>query len=150
MIIRRKVNRHFTTVPNEPITDEGLSFEALGLLTYLLSRPDNWRVCIEHLKGRGSIGRDKAYRLLVDLMNRGYIIRRQVREAESQQFGAYEYVVYDEPQRALEKKERGSEPLPENPETEPLPEKPLPAEPSPQANLPGTQCRQGDRSIKPL
>ena len=131
MIIRRKVNRHFTTVPNEPITDEGLSFEALGLLTYLLSRPDNWRVCIEHLKGRGSIGRDKAYRLLVDLMNRGYIIRRQVREAESQQFGAYEYVVYDEPQRALEKKERGSEPLPENPETEPLPEKPLPAEPYP-------------------
>ena len=52
MIIRRKVNRHFTTIPNEPIIDEGLSFEALGLLTYLLSRPDNWRVCVEHLKGR--------------------------------------------------------------------------------------------------
>ena len=88
-------------------------------------------ITLEHLKGRESIGRDKAYRLLVDLMNRGYIIRRQVRKAESQQFGAYEDVVYDEPQRALEKKERGSEPLPENPETEPLPEKPLPAEPYP-------------------
>ena len=56
-------------------------------------------------RARGSIGRDKAYRLLVDLMNRGYIIRRQVRDAESKQFGVYEYVVYDEPQRALKKKE---------------------------------------------
>jgi hypothetical protein len=46
MIIRRKVNRHFTTVPNEPVNDEGLSFEALGLLTYLLSRPDDWQVCV--------------------------------------------------------------------------------------------------------
>ncbi len=132
MIIRRKVNRHFTTIPNEPITDEGLNFEALGLLTYLLSRPDNWRVCVEHLKGRGSIGRDKAYRLLVDLMHRGYVIRQQARDAESKQFGAYEYIVYDEPQKAEQEK-----PLPENPETaktdktEPLPEKPLPAEPYP-------------------
>jgi hypothetical protein len=47
MIIRRKVNRHFTTVPNEPVNDEGLSFEALGLLTYLLSRPDDWQVCVD-------------------------------------------------------------------------------------------------------
>jgi len=43
MIIRRKVNRNFTVVPNEPVNDTRLSFEALGLLTYLLSRPDNWR-----------------------------------------------------------------------------------------------------------
>ena len=30
MIIRRKINRHFTIVPNEPIVDEQLSFEASG------------------------------------------------------------------------------------------------------------------------
>jgi hypothetical protein len=143
MIIRRKVNRNFTTIPNDPIVDERLSFEALGLLTYLLSRPDNWRVCVEQLKTRGSIGRDKAYRLLTDLMHLGYIIRRQVRDAKSKQFGVYEYIVYDEPQKALEE----DKPLPENPETaktaktEPLPEKPLPAEPYPANQEHNKDCK---------
>ena len=132
MIIRRNVNRNFTTIPNDPIIDERLSFEALGLLTYLLSRPDNWRVCVQQLRTRGSIGRDKIYRLLKELMQRGYVIRRQPRHGESKEFGAYEYIVYDEPQKSLEK-----EPVPEDPDTaktaefEPLPEKPLPAEPYP-------------------
>ena len=33
-------------------------------------------------------------------MHRGYVIRQQARDAESKQFGGYEYVVYDEPQKA--------------------------------------------------
>ena len=64
MIIRRKINARFTVVPNEPVNDERLSFEALGLLTYLLSRPDHWTVNLEQLKGRGGVGREKMQQMM--------------------------------------------------------------------------------------
>jgi hypothetical protein len=60
VIIRRKVNRNFTVIPNEIMNDERLSFEALGLLGFLLSRPDNWHVIVDNLRSRGGLGRDKA------------------------------------------------------------------------------------------
>jgi hypothetical protein len=68
MIIRRKVNSNFTVVPNEPINDGRLTFAALGLLTYLLSRHDNWTISIAQLQKRGIIGRDKAQGLIRDLI----------------------------------------------------------------------------------
>jgi hypothetical protein len=73
MIIRCKVNRRFTTIPNELVTDEELSFEALGLLAYLFSRPDDWHVSVEQIKERGGIGRDKAQGLVRELIDLGYV-----------------------------------------------------------------------------
>jgi hypothetical protein len=98
MIIRRKVNSHFTIVPNEPIADERLSFESLGLLTYLLSRPNDWTINLEQLRDRGGIGREKMQQLVRQLIKLGYAIRRQDRHPETQQFGPWEYVIYDHPQ----------------------------------------------------
>jgi hypothetical protein len=130
MIIRRKVNSRFTVVPNEPVNDEALTFEALGLLTYLLSRPDNWQVKLSQLRIRGGLGRDKAQKLMRQLIDAGYVVRRQARVENSKQFQDYEYVVYDCPQFQKETEE----PEPENqvaaqksPVTcEPQPEKPEP------------------------
>ena len=72
MIIRRKVNRNFTVVPNEPLNDGRLTFEALGLLVYLLSRPDHWQVQLEHLRQRGGLGREKGQALMRELIECGY------------------------------------------------------------------------------
>ena len=115
MIIRRKHNANFTVVPNGPINDEALTFEALGLLAYLLSRPDNWQVHLNQLRTRGELGRDRAQKLMRLLIDAGYVVRRQARADDSKQFRDYEYVVYDCPQ--LQKDE--IEPEPENPVTAP-------------------------------
>ncbi len=122
MIIRRKHSKNFTVVPNQPIDDKGISYDALGLLTYLLSRPDNWTVWVEQLRSRGGIGRDKTRRLIRALCEAGYIVRRKVRDPETQVFVSDEYVVYDEP-------------VTENPSldtTEPVTENPAPGKPSPE------------------
>jgi hypothetical protein len=142
MIIRRKVNSRFTVVPNEPINDEALTFEALGLLSYLLSRPDNWQVKLSQLRIRGGLGRDKAQKLMRQLIDAGYVVRRQDRSQTSKQFKDWEYIVYDCPQ--LQKDD--AEPEPENPVAaqesqgvafEPQPEKP---EPENQAAIINTDC----------
>jgi len=109
MIVRRKVNFNYTVVPNEPINDDRLSFEAIGLLVYLLSRPDHWNVHIEHLRQRGGLGREKMQGLVRELIRHGYIVRERRRDSTTCRFGAFEYVVYDEPRRAV------SEPATENP-----------------------------------
>jgi hypothetical protein len=108
MIIRRKVNSRFTVVPNEPIADERLSFEGLGLLAYLLSRPDNWTINLAQLRDRGGVGREKMQQLMRQLIKLGYAIRRRDRHPETQRFGPWEYVIYDHPQGV-------SEPETENP-----------------------------------
>lgn len=129
-IIRRKVNRNFTIVPNEPVNDERLSFDALGLLTYLLSRPDDWTVKPDQLRARGGNGRDKIRTVVNCLIEAGYIVRRKVRDRHTKKYVADEYLVYDEPQNV-----EGREPAPENPSVEltsrPGPEKPAPENPSP-------------------
>ena len=71
MIIRRKTNAKYTLIPNDPIHDEKLSFECLGLLTYLLSRPNDWTVNLKQLRSRGSLGREKMQQLVRELLIMG-------------------------------------------------------------------------------
>jgi hypothetical protein len=51
-----------------------------GLLAYLLSRPDNWRVIVKDLQRRGDLGRDEIYALLRELRRAGYVVYIQARE----------------------------------------------------------------------
>lgn len=89
--------------------DERLSWEALGLLTYLLSKPDDWVIKAGDLQKR--CGRDKVYRLLSELIDAGYVVRTEVLN-ELSQYTGIDYEVHESP-------------LPENPDTgNPLTEKP--------------------------
>lgn len=76
--IRTHKQRSFSVLDNHPIEDMALSWEALGVLTYLLSKPDDWRIQIQHLINleRGA-GRDKLYGILKCLEDAGYLARRR-------------------------------------------------------------------------
>ena len=113
MIIRRKHNANFTVVPNAVINDERLSLESMGLLTYLLSRPDNWHVNVQQLAKHWHIGKNKAYALVISLIESGYITRGQRRTEGNRQFNAVEYTVHDMPVSSNQ-----MEPVPENRDAE--------------------------------
>jgi len=55
--------------------DERLSFEARGLLWYLLSKPSDWKVVIGDLMKAGHCGRNRVYRILRELQTAGYLMR---------------------------------------------------------------------------
>ncbi len=116
MIIRRKVSRNFTIITNNCFEDLSLSGELLGLLTYLLSRPDNWQIRPQPLAKRMRWGRDKTYDALNALADLMYIERRQQRDGTNGKFRAVEYIVYDERVAGLsdERKPLTEMPLPEN------------------------------------
>lgn len=82
--------------------DRTLSYEARGVLFYLLSKPTDWIVRPKDLQQEGA-GRDKVYRILGELEQHRYLFRDFTRNSEGVITGL-EYVVYEEP-------------FPENPDT---------------------------------
>ena len=97
MIQRTPRRNNFTTIGNGIFMENALSFEAMGLLAYLLSKPDNWQVHVQALvratKGTAQKrGENKILALLRELIGAGYITRQR------QSSGKMDYYVYDEPQ----------------------------------------------------
>lgn len=81
-IIRAPRRHRFVIIDQRAIEDTGLSWAARGLLGYLLSRPDDWKVLVNDLRKRGDLGRDGIYRLLRELRQAGYM--RFVRKRDRQ------------------------------------------------------------------
>ena len=71
-IIRAPRRHCFVVMDQRAVEDDRLSWAARGLLCYLLSRPDDWKVLVNDLRKRGNLGRDGIYRLLKELRTLGY------------------------------------------------------------------------------
>lgn len=111
MIIRRKHNSAFTIVPNAIASDERLSIGARWLMLYLLSKPDDWIIRAGDIMKVAGIGKNKAYSLVRECIDAGYIRR------EKQADGYTNYEVRDEGSRPVPKiREQGTEPNPQNPD----------------------------------
>jgi hypothetical protein len=72
-IIRAPRRHRFVILDQQAVEDTRLSWAARGLLAYLLSRPDDWRVLINDLRKRGDLERDGIYKLLRELRDTGYV-----------------------------------------------------------------------------
>ena len=113
MIQRSARTGNFTILGNGIFTDNALSFEAMGLLAYLLSKPDNWSIHPRALS-KATEGSDqrrgmgKIYDLLNVLIAAGYVLRFKRANGE------VDYIVYDEPVR----NEAAENPNQENPNQE--------------------------------
>lgn len=103
--------------------DHSLSFEARGVMAYLLSKPDDWTITLANLMTEGAIGRDKARRILGELTEARYLEQGQPRASEGK-FGPLTYRLHEEPQPVTEKPSAVA-PVTEKPSTD----KPLTAEP---------------------
>lgn len=101
--------------------DKSLGWAARGLLVYLLGKPDHWTVSVQALVNEveGSSeasGRDRTYSLINQLVQAGYITRRQGK-GDGGKFSAYDYLVNEIPVT--------DQPLPDQPYTDqPLTVKP--------------------------
>lgn len=95
MIVRVVKRRRFTTISNVPLNDNRLSWEARGLLAWLLSKPNSWFINSEVIAKHGRTGRDKVKRMLAELMANGYLVRNRYRSDEGQ--FRWESIVYEEP-----------------------------------------------------
>ena len=90
-----KESGNFVTVHKSFIHDDNLSWKAKGILLYLLSRPDDWRIYETELNKHSSDGRDSLRTGIKELEEAGYIHRTRKRN-EKGQLREYEYQVFEQ------------------------------------------------------
>jgi hypothetical protein len=93
-MIERSPRRHsYTVIDNRPLTDTRLDWDAKGLLAYLLSKPDHWRVDRSQLASVVPSGASKVQRLLKLLEQAGYLTRERERDEAGRL--AWKHVVHE-------------------------------------------------------
>lgn len=92
---------HFTLVHNDYLRDPALDYAEIGVLTVMLSLPDDWKFSIEglvHRHGKGVKAPDGKYKIscaLKGLCERGYFVRERITDAKGR-FSGYTYSAADE------------------------------------------------------
>lgn len=88
----KKFKLSFTQVPNTVLNDKRLSLKAKGLYAYLFSKPDDWVFHIGIMEKELKESRGQIYSIIKELIQFGYIIRKQINE--NGKFGGiiYEFV----------------------------------------------------------
>jgi hypothetical protein len=97
-IIRRvKKERAFSQILNELINNKQLSYKALGILTYILSKPDDWEVYNSDLIREGIDGKESVRTGLLELKEKKYIQRYRVFNKKTGSVHHWETLVSETP-----------------------------------------------------
>ncbi len=116
-VYRVERTRDYTVMSNHHLKDKTLSLKAKGLLSMMLSMPDDWdystrgfvSICKEGVEAIGST--------LKELEKMGYVVRRKLRDKKGR-ITDTEYIIYEIPQT---QEPTAAEPAPEPDEPEPVP-----------------------------
>lgn len=95
-IVRSKKSKNFLILDKACLISPRLSLKAKGLLSLILSFPDDWVIHPKQLLQYCRDGRDAVYSGLKELEEAGYLVYHQSRSQEGQ-FEAGEYLVYERP-----------------------------------------------------
>ena len=107
-VFRIEKTRDYTVMSNHHLRNTNLSLKAKGLLSLMLSLPENWDYTTKGLARICKDGVDSICAGVRELEDHGYVVRERVRNANGQ-LGAIEYTILEQPrppEPKLEKPER--------------------------------------------
>jgi DNA-binding HxlR family transcriptional regulator len=96
MICRTRKTSHYVSISNSLLECDKLSWDAKGLLCYLLSKPDWWEIRFKDLKNKSTCGRDALKSIIRELEKSGYI-RKSPNRDERGRVRGWVYEVFEEP-----------------------------------------------------
>lgn len=108
-VFRIEKTADYTVLSNFHFREKEMSFKAKGLLSFMLSLPNNWDYSVEGLESFSSDGKDSIISGLKELEKFGYLVRKQKTD-EKGKFCGYDYIIYEKP--------LNEQPFTENPQTE--------------------------------
>ena len=104
-VFRIEKTKDYTVMANHHLKNLNLSLKAKGLLSVILSLPDDWDYTLKGLALISKEGIDAIREAVRELEAEGYIHRTRFRN-ERGQLGAAEYVIYEIPQAASDNAEQ--------------------------------------------
>lgn len=117
-VFRVAKTRDYTVMSNYHLKDKALSLKSKGLLSVMLSLPEDWDYTLKGLACISKDGVDAIREAVRELERAGYIVRTRMRN-EKGQLKNTEYVIYERPvpvsQKPVEKTPVQESPVLENP-----------------------------------
>ncbi len=120
-VFRIEKTKDYTVMSNHHLKNTQLSLKAKGLLSLILSLPENWDYTTKGLAHICKEGVDSICSTIKELEQHGYIIRNRVRNAKGQ-LTTMEYTILEEPKctvpeqaKPIQNKPTQKEPVWENP-----------------------------------
>ena len=110
-VFRIDKTRDYTVMSNHHLRNTELSLKAKGLLSLMLSLPENWDYTTKGLAAICKDGIDSISSCIRELEKHGYIIRERMRN-EKGQLTTIEYTILEQPKSAPPEREK---PIRENP-----------------------------------
>lgn len=96
-VMRVNKTKNFTVMSNYHLSDKRISLRAKGLLSLMLSLPDDWNYSIAGLTKYTKDGKDAIMTILKELEDNNYLVRTQLTNDKGQ-FAGYDYDIYEVPQ----------------------------------------------------
>ena len=93
----QKRPNNFVMMDKSFLEDTRLSYKAKGILAYLLSKPDNWKVIVGNLVNYSTDGKASVYAGLKELKECGYYEKVPVRNEQGTRITRWESTVYEIP-----------------------------------------------------
>ena len=96
-VFRIERTRDYTVMSNHHLRDKALSLKSKGLLSMMLSLPEDWNYTTRGLAKICKEGVDAIGGALREMESAGYIVRHQMRDRQGR-ISDTEYVIYEQPQ----------------------------------------------------
>ena len=100
-VIRVIKNKGYTVMSNAHLRDKRLSLKAVGLLSIVLSLPDDWHYTVKGLVGSVKDGERAVNGALSELKQYGYLQVIKLYPNSERSKIEYQYVFYEKPQGIL-------------------------------------------------
>ena len=110
-VFRIEKTRDYTVMSNYHLRDRSLSLKAKGLLSLMLSLPEDWDYTMKGLARICKDGIDSSSGGIRELEAHGYLVRARIRGANGQ-LGSIEYTILEQPKTPSPTQEK---PIRENP-----------------------------------
>ena len=126
-VFRVEKTRDYTVMSNHHLRNTKLSLKAKGLLSLMLSLPENWDYTTKGLSRICKDGIDSINSAVKELETNGYVIRRRLRN-EKGQLTTTEYTIFEQPQSldTTDTPPKGENPILDNPiQEKPILENPI-------------------------
>ncbi|MDK2065241.1 helix-turn-helix domain-containing protein [Aliarcobacter butzleri] len=93
--MKNKKKTNFTQISNICISDKNLSLDARGLMSILMSYPNDWQFYNQNISKIANVGVDKLNKLYKQLEMYGYIKRTKKRDSKGK-FRGFEFKICDQ------------------------------------------------------
>lgn len=104
-VFRIEKTRDYTVMANHHLRNTALSLKAKGLLSLMLSLPENWDYTTKGLAHICKDGVDSICATIKELEEHGYIIRERIRNSKGQ-LTTIEYTILEHPKSPLPEQEK--------------------------------------------